>query len=77
MDSTKNNNKIENLLVLLFLETIKDASIKEKASKLNMAGFSHAEIASFLNSTTAVIKQSVYMGKKVDKKPAKKAKNAS
>lgn len=61
------NNKIENLLALLLINTLKDSTLEDKAGILNMAGFSHSEIADFLCTTPAVIKQSVYMAKKKQK----------
>lgn len=59
-----NSKKIENLLALILINTLKESSLEEKASMLNTAGFSHSEIASFFNITPAVIKQSVYMARK-------------
>lgn len=68
-----NTSRIENLLVLILLNSIKELSTQEKAYQLNLAGFSHAEIAKFLSTTPAVVKQSVYMNKKVTKKIVKKS----
>ncbi len=64
----ENTKKIEDLLVLIFLESTKNTSLGEKAKKLTIAGFSHADIARFLDTTPAVIKQSVYMARKGKKK---------
>jgi len=68
----ENNKKIENLLALILLNDLKDQGIGEKANYLNIVGFSHAEIAQFLGTTPAVIKQSIYIVRKTQKeKPSK------
>jgi len=63
-----NNLRIENVLVLLLLQGMKEATVGEKATLLSDAGFSHSEIGKFLNTTSGVIKQSVYITRKGKKK---------
>jgi hypothetical protein len=65
-----NNKKIENLLALILLKALGEVTIAEKSLQLNKAGFSHSEIADFLGTTSAVIKQSLYAARK-GKKPTK------
>jgi hypothetical protein len=54
------NERIERLLVLTLLQTMKSASQKEKASHLNIAGFSNIEIAEFLQTSSAVVASLIY-----------------
>lgn len=63
----KSNDRIERLLVLLLLQSMKGAPQKEKALQLNMAGFSNIEIAEFLNTNPATIAVSLSKAKKTTK----------
>lgn len=53
-------NRSELLLALILLQHLKGASQREKILQLNIAGFSHVEIADILQTTTAVVSQSLY-----------------
>jgi len=57
------SERIERLLALLLLETMKTASQKDKAWKLNQAGFSNIEIAELLDTSPAVIATHIYSSK--------------
>jgi len=70
MDVT--NERIERLLALILLHTMKGASQKDKASQLNIAGFSNIEIAEFLQTSPAVIATLVYQSKKSGKSGKRK-----
>lgn len=67
---SESNRRLENLLVMILLQSLKGASIKEKAIKINKAGFSNVEIADFLGTTNQVVANAISEGKK--KKPTKK-----
>jgi DNA-directed RNA polymerase specialized sigma24 family protein len=58
------NERIERLLVLLLLESMKGASQKEKVKQLNMAGFSNIEIAEFLQTKPTTVASLIYQQKK-------------
>lgn len=49
------NDRIENLLVMILLSSLKGAPKEEKALQLNLAGFSNIEIADFLDTSPQVI----------------------
>ncbi len=61
------NERIERLLVLLLLQSMKGTSQKEKVNQLNIAGFSNFEIAEFLKTSPAVVATLVYQSKKSGK----------
>lgn len=54
------NDRTEKLLAMLLVNSMGTASQKEKAVALNSAGFSPAEIADLLNSSSASISQQLY-----------------
>ena len=59
---TTQSEKIERLLALLLLQSMKDSNQKEKARILNIAGFSNIEIADFfgdISSKCCVINSSL------------------
>jgi DNA-directed RNA polymerase specialized sigma24 family protein len=47
---------------------MKGESTAEKATYLNLAGFTNIEIADLLQTTTATIKQSLYLARKKAKR---------
>ncbi len=59
--------RLERLQALLLLESMKDATQREKALKLNVAGFSNIEIAEFLQTSPAVIATLLYESRKSPK----------
>ncbi len=65
MDTT--NDRLERLLVLLLLQSMKGSSQKEKVNQLNLAGFSNIEIAEFLQTSPAVVATLIYQSKKTSK----------
>jgi hypothetical protein len=65
MDSS--NERIERLLVLLLLQSMKGTSQGEKVIQLNIAGFSNFEIAEFLDTSPAVVATLLYQSKKSGK----------
>jgi len=64
------NERIEKLLVLLLLSSLRGVLTAKKALQLNLAGFSNIEIADFLQTSPQVITQSLYEARK--KKSQKK-----
>ncbi len=72
MSKKNENNRIENLLVMLLLSSLKGASNKEKALKLHLAGLSNIEIANFLTTTPQVIANTLSEERKAKKKRMKK-----
>ena len=64
-------DRTERLLALILLQDMKGASQRDKALALNVAGFSNVEIADLLQTTPAVIAQSLYEARRGSKKKAK------
>ncbi len=61
------NERLERLLVLILLQSLKGASQKEKVAELNLAGFSNIEIAEFLQTSPSVVASLIYQSKKPKK----------
>ena len=57
-------DRIERLLVLLLLQSMKGAPQKDKILQLNIAGFSNIEIAEFLDTNPFVVAVSISKSKK-------------
>jgi len=55
MKREKVDVRVENLLVLILLGSLKGAKRGEKALQLSLAGFSNIEIANFLQTSAQVI----------------------
>lgn len=64
----KNNSKIEKLLVVMLLNSLKGLTLADKAKQLNIAGFSNMEIANFLETKPNLIAQALYDKRKGGKK---------
>lgn len=54
------HDRTERLLALMLLQQMKGSSQADKALQLNLAGFSNTEIADLLQTTSAVVAQSLY-----------------
>jgi hypothetical protein len=52
--------KIKNLLALLLLHEMQDASDRDKIARLSQAELTHAEIATLLGKTSQAVRQAVY-----------------
>ena len=65
--TTVEADRLERLLALLLLQSMKGATQAEKAVQLSVAGFTAVEIADMLNTTTAAVHQCLYVARK--KKP--------
>lgn len=70
MDST---HRIEFLLALVLLNDMKNATQSERALQLSLAGFSNSEIADLLQTTSAVVAQALYEGRKKGPRSLKKS----
>jgi DNA-binding LacI/PurR family transcriptional regulator len=57
-------DRVETLLALLLLQNMKGANMATKAKELSIAGFSNVEIADLLQTTSAVVSQSLYAARK-------------
>lgn len=53
-------DRVERLLALILLQQMKASPQREKALQLSAAGFSNTEIADLLQTTSAVVAQSLY-----------------
>jgi DNA-binding CsgD family transcriptional regulator len=60
-------DRVERLLVLLLMQSMKGSSQAEKVLQLNIAGFSNFQIAEFLQTTPAVVATLLYQSKKRSK----------
>ncbi len=56
--------RVEKLLALLLLENLEGVSQREKAIRLNLAGFSNVEIADLLQTSSQVVSQYLYESRK-------------
>jgi DNA-directed RNA polymerase specialized sigma24 family protein len=65
------DDRAEKLLALLLLQQLKAAPQREKALHLSLAGFTNTEIADLLQTTTAVVAQSLYEGRRKPKRKPK------
>lgn len=59
--------RVEKLLALLLLENLEGVSQREKAIRLNLAGFSNVEIADLLQTSSQVVSQYLYESRKKGK----------
>ena len=57
---TEASDRVERLLALLLLQQMKASAQREKVLQLSLAGFSNTEIADLLQTTAAVVSQSLY-----------------
>jgi DNA-directed RNA polymerase specialized sigma24 family protein len=62
------SNRIEKLLALLLVQSMKGATKAEKAVQLSVAGFTPVEIADMLDTRTPVIHQLLYLARKGKRK---------
>lgn len=60
--------RIERLLALLLLESMKGLSQKEKVLRLSLAGLSNVEIADLLQTSAQVVAQHLYTSRKAAKR---------
>jgi len=58
------SERAERLLALILLQQMKASSQREKVLQLSLAGFTNTEIADFLQTTSAVVAQSLYEGRR-------------
>ena len=65
---TEPPDRIERLLALILVQTMKASSAAEKIKQLSVAGFTNVEIADLLELTAAVVGQRLYESRK-RKKP--------
>jgi len=65
-------DRVERLLALILLQQMKATPQREKALQLSAAGFSNTEIADLLQTTAAVVAQSLYEARK-GSKPKRKS----
>ncbi len=66
-----NSERIEKLLALLLIETMKSQSQAEKIRLLNIAGFTNTEIADILDTNAAVVAVRLSESRKTKKRRKK------
>lgn len=70
---TENNiARLEKLMALVLINSLKSSTVEDKAHQLSLAGFTNIEIADLIETNTTVIAASLYNRKK--KKAKKKDK---
>jgi len=74
MKKEKADEHIENLLVLILLNSLKGARLSDKALQLSLAGFSNVEIANFLQTSAQVVANALSEERKKRAKPRKSTK---
>ena len=67
------DDRSEKLLAMILLNQMGGASQGQKADALARAGMSHAEIAEFLGTSAAVVRQTLYLARSGAKRSGKKA----
>lgn len=72
--SDPSSERIEKLLAILVLQTLRGQPQREKVLALNLAGFSNIEVADLLQTSSQVVAQHLYDIRKRSKlgKPASK-----
>lgn len=65
-------DRMERLLVLILLQTMKESSLGEKIEQLNIAGFSNIQIAEFLQTTPGAVGVQLHRSKKSQKPRSRK-----
>lgn len=66
------SDRLERLLALTLLAGMKSSSQQDRIVQLSLAGFSNLEIANLLQTTSAVVAQSLYAARKGNPKRLKK-----
>jgi len=61
-------DRTERLLALLLLEQMKGARQRDKAARLNLAGFSNVEIADILQTNSAQVARDLYEARRTPPK---------
>jgi len=61
-------DRVEKLLAVLLLQSMKGATRREKAVQLNLAGLTSIEIADLLQTSGQVVRQLLYEARKGKKK---------
>lgn len=69
-------SRTDRLLAVILLQSMKGASQRDKILQLNLAGLSNVEIADVLETTTAVVSQSLYEARKGGRKKKTTGKRA-
>lgn len=58
-------DRTERLLALILLQNMKGSNLAAKARELSIAGFTNVEIADLLQTSSAVISQTLYAARKL------------
>lgn len=69
------DERIENLLALILLNSLKETKLGEKALLLSLAGFSNTEIANFLRTSAQVVANALSETRKKKGKKTTKSRN--
>lgn len=70
-------DRLEKILALLLLHSMKGASQQEKIVQLSLAGFTNYEIADLIQTTTGVVAQSLYAARRKTRRPMSPRKKAA
>lgn len=68
-------DRVERLLALALLNQMKGSSQRDKVLQLSLAGFTNIEIADLLQTTSALVAQALYKGRRKAKSKASKKKS--
>jgi DNA-directed RNA polymerase specialized sigma24 family protein len=58
------SDRVDKLLALLLLNSLKGAAQQDKIIQLSLAGFSNIEIADLLQTTSGVVAQTLYAARR-------------
>ena len=67
----QSEDRVEKILALILIQHLKSAPQHEKALQLSIAGFTNTEIADILQTTAAVVAQSLYKARREPKRKTK------
>lgn len=66
------SQRLENLLALLLIQQMRNATRAEKVLQLNIAGFSNVEIADILQTTPDIVSDALYAARRTRGKTPKR-----
>lgn len=73
-EESASTERIERLLAILVIQSMKGSTQADKALQLSLAGFTNVEVGNLLQTTQAVIGQNLYAARKKKKKKKKRVK---
>ena len=67
------DERVERALIVLLLQSMKTATLREKVQQLNLIGLANSEIAEYVGTSAAVVAQYLYASRQKAGKPRAKS----